>query len=256
MDIKKAMKTPPRSDEFLVFAADISLRRPGFALIKWSNGKPELLIKNNVDNRHTDITRGMALERTYDALNIWLQVITLNKFWHNPERELPVYLVREQGIPAHRSLNEIGIFEAIGITTMWAWTKLHAEWIDIHPLVIKEIVTGDGKADKDAVAKAVNEYFPEARFETDDESDACAVGLSFLMSVGLLPAQKWPFETRKKKTGGATVRRGTSAQTKNGHKALSKRRGIGGKKQCTKITVMKSEKSPKITVMRSETKVG
>ena len=251
------MKTPPRDDEFLIFAADISLRRPGFALLKWSKGKVELLTKNNVDNKHPVITRGMALDRTYDALNVWMQVISVNRFWHRPDGEIPVILVREQAIPAKRSLNEIGVFEAVGVTTMWAWQKQRNEWIDIHPLMIKEMVAGNGKAEKDEVAKAVNEYFPEATFETDDESDACAVGLAYLIAVGLLPAKKWPAEfTPKKKKSDTVTNKGTCAKSAGGKKASASKRASAKARRRGIIMKRSCEQWEKSLITKLETKAG
>lgn len=50
------------------------------------------------------------------------------------------------------------------------------------------MVTGDGKAEKKVVETCLKQYFGEHEYACDDESDAAAVGLAFLMSNGLIKA--------------------------------------------------------------------
>ncbi|MGW7774123.1 crossover junction endodeoxyribonuclease RuvC, partial [Pseudomonas machongensis] len=54
---------------------------------------------------------------------------------------------------------------------------------------IKRVMTGDGKADKAAVEKAVRRYLnlsDDFIFISDDESDACAVVLTHLVEKKII----------------------------------------------------------------------
>ena len=55
------------------------------------------------------------------------------------------------------------------------------EFIEYAPSTIKKTLTGSGKAGKDKVAAAVTEFTGIDHFEYDDESDACAVGITWLL---------------------------------------------------------------------------
>jgi len=46
---------------------------------------------------------------------------------------------------------------------------------------VKKLLTGSGKASKTEVAMALERYVATQQYETDDESDAVAVGLAWLI---------------------------------------------------------------------------
>jgi len=46
---------------------------------------------------------------------------------------------------------------------------------------IKKIVCGNGKADKTMVQKQVSKIYPNLIFKSNDESDACAIGICYFM---------------------------------------------------------------------------
>lgn len=52
---------------------------------------------------------------------------------------------------------------------------------------VKLLVVGKGKAEKSEVADAVREWTGyDGEFSVDDESDACAIGLAYLINEGLI----------------------------------------------------------------------
>lgn len=60
---------------------------------------------------------------------------------------------------------------------------------NISPTTVKKTLTGDGRAEKPAVAAAVRRYLAlpsDYEFATDDESDACAVILAYLIAEGVI----------------------------------------------------------------------
>ena len=54
------------------------------------------------------------------------------------------------------------------------------------PLTVKKVLTGTGKADKDAVQKYVLERFPDIEFKNKDESDAVATILTYFIKNDMI----------------------------------------------------------------------
>ena len=52
---------------------------------------------------------------------------------------------------------------------------------EIGPKRIKKLLTGDGNAEKTAVASALRKYVGEQKYACDDMSDAVAVGVAWLL---------------------------------------------------------------------------
>lgn len=76
--------------------------------------------------------------------------------------------------------------KVVGITDMLAFNLINAEIQEITPTTVKKLVAGDGKASKEEVAAALDAYFDHNIFQTDDESDACAVGIAWLIQNGYI----------------------------------------------------------------------
>lgn len=50
--------------------------------------------------------------------------------------------------------------------------------------MIKKLLTGSGKASKEEVAAALEEYVGQQNYAVSDESDAAAAGVAFLIQTG------------------------------------------------------------------------
>ena len=74
---------------------------------------------------------------------------------------------------------------------------------EVHPKAVKKLVANDQLAEKQAVADALPQFVGEREYACDDESDAVAVGLAWLLEEGLIESPYPPPEkkktTRKKK---------------------------------------------------------
>ena len=60
------------------------------------------------------------------------------------------------------------------------------EWFEIYPVTVKKLITGSGKAEKSEVATALEKYIGKQEYKCDDESDAAAVGVAWLIQQGQL----------------------------------------------------------------------
>lgn len=73
------------------------------------------------------------------------------------------------------------LFKVVGIADLAAWQKCRAVYEEIAPSAIKKLLTGSGKASKEDVAAASHRFIGEQVYQTDDESDAVAVGIVWLL---------------------------------------------------------------------------
>lgn len=158
-------------DTYKVVAADLSLKRPGFCVVTMYKGGIDSVVTASVDNKTTKKCRSEILKEIYDSL---LKTIVATSV-------CPTYFVREHAFNSRGAMSEIGIFEVVGIADLALWEKAKQEWFEIYPVSVKKLVTGSGKSDKQQVADCVKKVFGQTEFKNDDESDAAAVALAWLI---------------------------------------------------------------------------
>ena len=180
---KKKQEAPVIPEKFEIIGADLSLNRPGFCVLTVLDGKISDFSLCSVDNKKNagKKPRGAILKEIGSAFVELLKGDACQKH--------PVFLVREASVNnstfGRRSgtAARTGISEVVGVMDLMAYTSglKPLEWDEIYPVSIKKAVAGSGKAQKEEVASAVKEYLPEAEFKNDDESDAAAVALAWLL---------------------------------------------------------------------------
>ena len=141
-----------------------------------------MLEVSSLDNKTAKKPRGQLLKENADFFSKMLLKIT------------PVdILVRERGFDSQggfsRSTATEAIWSNIGVCDMVAWVQADRIFEEIAPASVKKLVTGDGKATKEQVALKLPEYVGQVEYKVDDESDAVAVGLAWLISKKLVDPQ-------------------------------------------------------------------
>lgn len=169
---------------YRVVAADFSLTRPGFCVFIAEQQDGRTVISNLrttcVDNkRGKKKTHGEILDEIMSAMDDLLASC-------ESEESLPTFFVREKAFNSRAAMSEIGIFKVVGISDWLMWKRLHSEWHEIYPVTVKKCVTDNGKADKAEVAGYLRYYVGDHDYPTDDESDATAVGIGWLIQQGQL----------------------------------------------------------------------
>lgn len=180
----KAIKPIDFPQRYRVVAADFSLTRPGFCVFiaEIQDGKTVIsnLTTTCVDNkRGKKKTHGEILDEIMSAMD---NILTSCE----SEESLPTFFVREKAFNSRAAMSEIGIFKVVGISDWLMWKRLKSEWHEIYPVTVKKCVTDNGKADKAEVASFLRYYVGEHNYPTDDESDAAAVGIGWLIQQGQL----------------------------------------------------------------------
>lgn len=89
-------------------------------------------------------------------------------------------LVRERGFSRFRNETQ-ALFKVVGVTDLAAWRVAGLSFREIAPTSVKKLLTGSGKASKEEVATALPQYVGPRTYACDDESDAVAVGIAWLL---------------------------------------------------------------------------
>ena len=93
--------------------------------------------------------------------------------------------IRQQGFFKHARETEV-LSKVIGVSDLYAWAFGNKVFEQIPPTVIKKTVAGNAKADKEQVAESLEKYVGKHDYAVDDESDAVAVGICWLLTNGYI----------------------------------------------------------------------
>ena len=93
--------------------------------------------------------------------------------------------VREKGFSRFPHETQ-ALFKVVGIADLAAWRTSKTEFVEIAPTTVRKLLTGPGKAGKEEVAAVLEQYVGKLEYATDDESDAVAVGITWLISQKLI----------------------------------------------------------------------
>lgn len=97
-------------------------------------------------------------------------------------REEALDMVKQSSYGGMKSSTTIKVLhKVIGVTDLYAWANNHGIFQELHPFVVKRTLTGDHLADKKDVARALSFYVGDQEYACDDESDAVAVGIAWLI---------------------------------------------------------------------------
>lgn len=152
----------------IVIALDLSMNCTGYAVVE-AESKQVRLIKKGIIKAKAKESHGQRLKRQYDTLEAL--------------RELyPDAVIVKESVHPGRAKTAIILAKVHGIIDL----LFNEETIHEYPAVtIKKQIANNGKAKKNEVMDAVNRHLhhhgiDNVTFNTDDESDAVAVALTYL----------------------------------------------------------------------------
>lgn len=192
-------------DFFYLVSADLSVHRPGFAkmICKKSGNTIEIskLETGCVDNKKTTrlndeeymlrclfpTGRNTAKKTHGKMLNEISSYMV--KFFPSESDECPCIFVREEALLAYKQSNVQGktlqaISKVVGLSDAFLWRCYKKTFFEIWPNRVKKIITGDRDAEKEAVEQGLKKYIGERTYANDDESDAVAIAISWLIDNG------------------------------------------------------------------------
>jgi len=162
----------------ITFAQDLSLSSPGFAVLAITDeGLPIILEKSHVKT-NANKPHGYRLGQINREIERYLTA-------YNPE-----HVVRERGFSRFPATTQ-ALFKVVGVSDLSTYESTEKAIEEIAPTTVKKLITGNGRASKKDVERAVIERLQIEQagyFATDDESDAAAVGLAYYIQEGLIDA--------------------------------------------------------------------
>jgi crossover junction endodeoxyribonuclease RuvC len=168
-------RTP--TERFRYLGLDISLSSSGFAVIDVTDGKPMLVIASHVktDAKQTDGLRFSLIDAFATLISASNQPFTaiIREDYKRPASKRQGQALFGAWAAIDSGLNRCGL----AVTN------------EINASTVKLVVGGHGKAEKSEVATGAKRLLrlpADYVFATDDESDACAVVLAFLIGEGLI----------------------------------------------------------------------
>lgn len=93
--------------------------------------------------------------------------------------------VRERAF-ARFSRETLALSKVVGVADLAAWQCAQKSYIEIAPSAVKKFLTGSGKAGKEEVAASLEQFLGLQSYACDDESDAAAAGVAWLIQSGRL----------------------------------------------------------------------
>lgn len=161
-------------DSSFILGLDVSLTSTGYAIVElFSDGSYRLVDKGRVKTYSKDP----------DGVRLWKIRLKISEIL---DKYSIGYVVRERGFTGGSPLSTQQIFKATGVIEQVLAERGLKEITQIAPTSIKKLLTGNGRASKDDVARAVDIYFPMQVWESDDVSDAVAVILSLMKQKGII----------------------------------------------------------------------
>lgn len=157
---------------------DVSLTCTGFAVIDVKNRKPTL-ITTQPARTLTSFSDGQRYS--------FIEAIT-GSIAHN-YGDFEGGIIREDFTDGRSKRARQGVFGAWAAVDIGLARYSQKVTAMVSPTTVKKVVAGDGKADKAAVEVGVRKILrlkPDYVFQTDDESDACAIVLSYLINENLI----------------------------------------------------------------------
>lgn len=131
----------------------------------------ELLSTSHVDNRKQSYTHGEMLHRIQHHMQ--------------PLMEQADVLVREKGFTRFSQETQ-ALFKVVGVSDLTAHVAELMPFYEITPTSVKKLVAGCGRATKEEVMEALQQYVGRHAYTCDDESDAAAVAVAWLIQNSLI----------------------------------------------------------------------
>jgi crossover junction endodeoxyribonuclease RuvC len=167
------------SSNLRVLAFDTSMGRPGVALVEVKRNKPTI-----IDVSHVSTNAKQPHGLRAEIIEAWAVSFIAKHY----ERGFDV-IVRED-FQGRSSRQNHPVFSAWGACDQ-ALNKFGLDFTTpaISQSKVKRLVVGKGKAEKAEVEDAVRRLTGyKGEFACDDESDACAIALAYLIEKGVIDA--------------------------------------------------------------------
>ena len=152
----------------LILALDLSLNCTGYAVLEYKDKQLDIVERGIINNKNIPAALlGKKLERIDNKLNS-----LFDKYQFQA-------IVREASFSNKNVKSTQRLFMTLGIVYENCHKHGQDKVIEIAPTTVKKLVGGSGKCTKEEVADNLMYYVGYKNYETDDISDAVAVGIAY-----------------------------------------------------------------------------
>ena len=174
--LKRREPLPHIEGDFDLISCDLSMSCPGFAHLRYKSKDRSVSIvkKTIVPNRSYASQKkphGKILNEIGSALSDFMSGTKIK------------VAVRERAFSRFNAETQT-LTKVVGVSDMIVWHILESEFQELTAASVKKNITGWGRAEKEEVAAAIDNYCDHTAFASDDESDAVAVGIAWLIENG------------------------------------------------------------------------
>lgn len=162
---------------YRVLSIDTSLGSPGIAVLDVINGKPKL-----IDVSHVKTSSKEPIALRTQIIEAWA-LLFIRKY-------APFDLIVREGFASkipHTNYTVFSAWNAVDRALNSFGLKVHDS---IGQASVKKKLLGKGRAEKEEVEAGVRRFVEWDGFKTSDESDACAIGLAYLIDKGIITKEE------------------------------------------------------------------
>lgn len=146
----------------------------------------KLVYKSHVDNKsskHRNDTHAQKLCRIASELK---HILLMFPYAYPVQEDALGMMTVLGGKNLYSAKTVQALAQVVGMVDYLTLDMDHGEFDKISPKMVKKLVTGNSSAEKEDVAKALSSFIGEHEYACDDESDAVAVGIAWLIQNNYL----------------------------------------------------------------------
>lgn len=158
----------------MILAMDLSLSGSALAVLDYSKDGVKIIETSFINNKKNGKkSHGYRLNNIYTEIDRILKNNAIDD------------VVRERGFSRFAKATQI-LFKVVGVCDLTLYLNgIDMDIKEIPPTTVKKVIGGHGRAEKSEVEEGLRKYLiksqQEYKFETDDISDAVAVGITYLI---------------------------------------------------------------------------
>lgn len=146
----------------------------------------KLLYKSNVDNKSGAGKNKTHAQKLCDIADEIRHILLLFPYAYPVQEDALGMMTVIGGKNLYSAKTIQALARVVGLSEYLALSMGHGEFDRIPPKMVKKLVTGNSSAEKEEVAKALVQFVGEQDYACDDESDAVAVGIAWLIQNNFL----------------------------------------------------------------------
>ena len=141
----------------------------------------KLLYKSNVNNKTAKGKAKTHAEKLSEIAAEIRHILLLFPYAYPVQEDALGMMTVLGGKNLYSAKTVQALAQVVGVVDYLTYDMGHGEFDKIPPKMVKKLVAGNSSAEKEDVAKALASFVGDQTYACDDESDAVAVGIAWLI---------------------------------------------------------------------------